>query len=549
MTPAASSLPPLPPPPPPLGRASDATDRHAPGTARGRRTLLVVVVVLALVAVGAVRWFGGSGGPGHDADAAGPHPATTPSGSAQPAAQVVPVPDSLDPSTLGGFLVHQTTQDDETDQRFVSTVSVRGDASLGHELDAIADANVRRYERDIAGSRDRRGELNVSWEPVVAAGRVLAVRLVSYVYTGGAHGVTTTQSVYSDLGDGRSWRSADLVAHPERLARYVHDAATTAGLDVTGTPPVSRDVVQDVRLDGDGGLTAVLPQGAVGPQSAGVVAVRLTPAAAREVLSDVGRSLAQAVEAGERFVGVPGSSATTTTTLAPTRTATPGPAQTGSGAPTTAAPSGTPQPANVDCRHKRCVALTFDDGPGPYTAKLLTELAAKDVHATFFLVGQNVAARPGLVRAELAAGHAIGNHSWNHPDLSRLDAKQVASQLDRTDAAIRKATGGVGTQLVRPPYGATGPTVTKALQARGDAAILWDVDTEDWKNRDAKKTTANLLREVRPGSIVLMHDIHPTTVEAVPGIIDALRARGYTLVTVPQLLGGAPKAGSTHFAR
>jgi peptidoglycan/xylan/chitin deacetylase (PgdA/CDA1 family) len=200
-------------------------------------------------------------------------------------------------------------------------------------------------------------------------------------------------------------------------------------------------------------------------------------------------------------------------------------------------------PPAPDCSVLRCVALTFDDGPGPYTAALLDELAARGAPATFFVVGRNVARYPDLVAREVAAGHAVGNHSWDHHDLTTLPPDGVAGELDQTSAAILAAAG-VGTALVRPPYGATSDQVTAALAARGDAAIFWSVDTEDWKNRNVGLTTRRALAGAAPGAIILMHDIHPTTVQAVPGIIDALRAAGYTLVTVPQILPGMTGGGS-----
>ncbi len=102
---------------------------------------------------------------------------------------------------------------------------------------------------------------------------------------------------------------------------------------------------------------------------------------------------------------------------------------------------------------------------------------------------------------------------------------------------------------MRPPYGATNDTVTQVLADRGASSILWNVDTEDWKNADVAITTQRALDGAKPGAIILMHDIHPTTVQAVPRIIDALQALGYTLVTVPQLLGDDLAPGSTHFSQ
>nr|WP_275586572.1 polysaccharide deacetylase family protein [Geodermatophilus normandii] len=182
-----------------------------------------------------------------------------------------------------------------------------------------------------------------------------------------------------------------------------------------------------------------------------------------------------------------------------------------------------------------CVALTFDDGPGPYTAQLLHELADAGVPATFFVLGGNVAAMPDLVRRAATEGHAIGSHTWSHPRLPLLTGEQIADEVDRTTAALFDA--GVTTDLLRPPYGETDDRVADVVGDLGYAQVLWDVDTQDWLNRDIATTTQRALDGAHPGAIVLMHDIHPTTVQAVPGIIDALQARGYTLVTVPQLLG------------
>ncbi len=197
---------------------------------------------------------------------------------------------------------------------------------------------------------------------------------------------------------------------------------------------------------------------------------------------------------------------------------------------------------------ERVVALTFDDGPGPHTRRLLDELAARSVRATFFLWGEHVAADPATVRATHEAGHALGNHSWSHPDLTTLSADEVGEQLDRTAAAIHAATG-VTTHLFRPPFGAIDDQLLRLVGARGDAAILWDVDTRDWDHGDATATAAHALAGITPGSIVLMHDPLVSTVDAVPGIVDVLLAQGYTFVTVPELLGDALTPGGRYERR
>ncbi|MFG6192347.1 polysaccharide deacetylase family protein [Nonomuraea sp. JJY05] len=192
--------------------------------------------------------------------------------------------------------------------------------------------------------------------------------------------------------------------------------------------------------------------------------------------------------------------------------------------------------AGVDCRRVKCVALTFDDGPGPYTDTLLAYLAAYHAHATFFVVGGNVVTYPGVLRRTVAAGHEIGNHTWSHPDLTRLSPARVRSQLGRTDQAIR-AVAGVVPGLVRPPYGALNATVRRQT---GRPMVLWSVDTLDWRFRSSATVARRALRSVRPGSVILFHDIHPTTVRAIPRVLRRLTERGYRFVTVSQLFDGHP---------
>ncbi|GAA3533535.1 hypothetical protein GCM10022419_010980 [Nonomuraea rosea] len=182
------------------------------------------------------------------------------------------------------------------------------------------------------------------------------------------------------------------------------------------------------------------------------------------------------------------------------------------------------------------MALTFDDGPGRYTRTLLRHLQAHRAHATFFVVGQNVAAYPGIAREIAGAGHEIASHTYSHPDLTKLSAAGVRLQLARTDQAIKAATG-IVPRLVRPPYGALNATV-RAQTAR--PMVLWSVDTEDWRYRSSAKVARRAIKSAHAGSIILFHDIHPTTVRALPKVLKSLSARGYVFVTVSQMFGGHP---------
>ncbi|MEV7806241.1 polysaccharide deacetylase family protein [Microbispora sp. NPDC088329] len=195
-----------------------------------------------------------------------------------------------------------------------------------------------------------------------------------------------------------------------------------------------------------------------------------------------------------------------------------------------------PPPRHVDCRKHKCVALTFDDGPAEYTGHVLDLLAAHHARATFFLLGQMITNETrDFVRRMAAEGHEIGNHSWDHASLAGLSPDALRHELDRTQDAVRKVTG-VRMRLMRPPYGATNQTVDNETKQTGLAQILWAVDTLDWLNRNPT-VIAQRSAAAKPGDIVLMHDIHPTTVQALPRLLDELDHKGFTYVTVSELLG------------
>lgn len=202
----------------------------------------------------------------------------------------------------------------------------------------------------------------------------------------------------------------------------------------------------------------------------------------------------------------------------------------------------------VDCGKRKCVALTFDDGPGPYTAELVAMLGQQRVPATFFLVGDRVRQAPDLVAVLDAAGMEIGNHSSHHDELTLLSAGEMRRDLAATSQAITSVTGHRPT-LLRPPYGSRNATVDQVSKKLGLAEILWDVDTLDWRHPDPDYVRQAAVAPARRGSIILLHDIHRTTVTAVPDIVRNLHRRGYTLVTVSQLLGERLTPGQVYRRR
>lgn len=191
----------------------------------------------------------------------------------------------------------------------------------------------------------------------------------------------------------------------------------------------------------------------------------------------------------------------------------------------------------VDCTAVKCVALTFDDGPTPYTDRLLKVLDDADAKATFFVIGNKVAANPAGAKRIAEAGMEIGNHTWEHPNMTTIPATEVPRQFSRANEAIAAATGQTPT-IWRPPGGLTDDAVNAVAARDGLAGILWDVIPFDWINdSDTAATRYMLMTQIKPGSVVLLHDSYSSTVDLVSQFIPVLKANGYHLVTVSELLG------------
>lgn len=202
----------------------------------------------------------------------------------------------------------------------------------------------------------------------------------------------------------------------------------------------------------------------------------------------------------------------------------------------------------VDCSVDKCIALTFDDGPTPYTDRLLQVLKDADAKATFFMIGNKVAANPAGAKRVADAGMEIGSHTWEHPNMTAIPAEDVPAQFSKANDAIKAATGQTPS-LWRPAGGLTNDAVNKVAAQSGLAAILWDVIPFDWINdSNTAATRYMLMTQIKPGSVVLFHDSYSSTVDLVHQFLPVLKANGYHLVTVSQLLG--PRApGSVYGGR
>ncbi|MDE7245432.1 MAG: polysaccharide deacetylase family protein [Oscillospiraceae bacterium] len=193
-------------------------------------------------------------------------------------------------------------------------------------------------------------------------------------------------------------------------------------------------------------------------------------------------------------------------------------------------------------------AITFDDGPSKYTSGLLDELDKRDVKVTFFMQGCNAEKYPSVVKRAYEAGHQIASHTYNHPQLTKLSDKEIQNQLSTTDSILNNAIGTNNSYMLRPPYGSTNERVLPAI---GRPAIIWSVDTLDWKSRNADAVYQHIVNDTKDGSIVLLHDLYATSVSGALRGIDTLLSQGYELVTVEELLrrrGSDAVSGKKYFS-
>jgi peptidoglycan/xylan/chitin deacetylase (PgdA/CDA1 family) len=203
---------------------------------------------------------------------------------------------------------------------------------------------------------------------------------------------------------------------------------------------------------------------------------------------------------------------------------------------------------NVDCSQVKCVALTFDDGPSPFTDRLLQILNDNDAKSTFFLIGNKVAANPAGAKRVADAGMEVANHTWEHPNMTTIPPEDIGSQISKANDAIQAATG-QRPKLLRTAGGLINDNVLAAAKQQGMADINWDVIPFDWMNdANTAATTYMLKTQIKPRSVVLFHDTYSSTVDVVYQFIPVLKANGYHLVTVSQLLGPR-EPGSSYGSR
>lgn len=368
-------------------------------------------------------------------------------------------------------------------------------------LDAAAAPSGGRYRPAMAlnAANSQNAALTVSAEPVQAGGTVVAVR--QKVSETGSDGTRTVSSatIYADTVSGEVHRAAELL-RPEARGGILAQA-TGVPASISG-PLAQGPTLDDIVLTSSGELQVTTGRPAGRGQSGREDTTTIAAADTLATLSELGHKLLHQLQA-----------------------------------PAAPPPATAPALRHINCDLVPCAALSYDDGPDPKTTpRLLAILKEKNVQATFFMTGSNAIAAPATARQVAEAGHAVGNHTFSHPYLTKLTPAAIRSEIDRTDAAIRTATGSAPS-IMRPPYGAADAAVQSAV---GKPLIIWAIDSLDWQSKNPAVFVPKVLKEITPGAVVLMHDIDATTIAGQQELITNLQAQGYRLVTVPQIFDGTP---------
>ncbi|WP_156325889.1 polysaccharide deacetylase family protein [Nonomuraea sp. SBT364] len=427
--------------------------------------------------------------------------------------------DFVDPATVTGLAPRTLTEGEAAGRHVhISYPELPG----ATRLNALLREDAQRQLRDFRDTTTPVGhlprpELNVDWQ-LAAAGDVVGVRLRTGEYRGADWG-NATRTFWYDRRTGQASGSAGLLSGHEALrevSRLVRNGLKHRGPEVDRQQvSAERGQLDSMAFNGEGDLVVEFDDCQIGPCSLGRLAVAVPAGKVTPLLSETGLRAQESVRESAQRVARAG--------WAPGR-AVPAAASTRAG--------------TVDCTTTKCVALTFDDGPGPYTAELLDVLREADARATFFPVGSGVAAQPELLRRMRDEGHLVGNHTWDHRDLSRLPTSKISDQLGRAGDAVAAAIGQRPT-LVRAPYGEVSLDVRNVARERELSLVGWDVDSRDRRGGDAGEIARWTAGQAHPGAIMLMHDLDRTTVDAVPGILKELQGKGYAFVTVPELYGTA----------
>ncbi|SIT88642.1 polysaccharide deacetylase family protein [Edaphobacillus lindanitolerans] len=424
---------------------------------------------------------------------------------------------------LPGLDLRTTVKDTDTYTSAISELSSDSE-TVNAPIREWIDGQTRTFKEELKENGSKQGEemrahLNIGLDTKQAGDSLFSLVFTSYRFTGGANGQTEVMPFTVDMNEKRIVPLGELFdleggLDAAELGRLVKEAIEAQdGL----MDQVSDEALEAALADpsswkwslGDGSFTVYFDEYEVAAGSAGIVQAELP-------YDQV--SLLMNPEASAR-IGVAKPSGTIDGDVRGT---------------------GEPEPLDPDGKY---VALTFDDGPHPQvTPRVLETLEREDVKATFFMLGSQAEFYPDVARQVAEAGHEIGNHSDSHPDLTKFGIDGIRRQMVGSARKIEAATG-VRPDVERPPYGAINDAVKQAASESGTPIVLWSVDSLDWKSRNAGAVNRLVSGRVHPGAIILMHDIHASTADALPQMIAELKAKGYQFVTVRQLAGLTADSG------
>lgn len=390
-----------------------------------------------------------------------------------------------------------------------------GHPALDNAISLWVNETVAEYQAECLGYQTNGdcGELTAEYNSFLTDDRWVSIQITGIFdkpYL--AHPIDVIGSFHGDLSTGQSIRLEDLLV-PSGYSVLEAMVATAAEVEAA---LIDEHFLDHWVLTSEG-LEITLPRGTYLPMSEGTKVLFYPYTELEGILSISGESV-------------------TVEEPSPVPTVTPPKVSTA------------PQTQLIDPT-KPMIALTFDDGPGKHTSRLLDIFAAYGGKGTFFVIGNVLENRADVLNRIVSEGHEIGGHSWDHRQLTKLNASDLNNQLTGTRTKIYELTG-TDTALLRPPYGSYNSQVQNMCKDMGIVMVNWSLDTLDWKYKDADQLYHTILDEVQDGDIILCHDLHGSTVDAMERVIPELIARGYQLVTVSELLdqrGDVIKAGEVYY--
>ncbi|CAM3157082.1 polysaccharide deacetylase family protein [Filibacter tadaridae] len=411
-------------------------------------------------------------------------------------------------------------------------------SSFNKEVSAYITKAKREYIAAMKKTKEQgrklTGELNISFETLLHPSGNYSFVVVTNTLTGRANGKTAILSFHLNPETGKSITLADVLGHDllhlEKLSELVRNAIVDdPGLKEKLVPKNVQNHTKPLWKNfsnftiTDESLIFYFKENGIAAKSAGPPIIAIPIDKVSDLLADEFKVKVESVP--EKTV----TEKTVTEKQDVKEEITTPPAKTEPPVEKTDDSTDTVVPPET---HVKKIALTFDDGPDPkVTMQILATLNKYNAKATFFMLGSRVEYYPEIAKKVQEAGHELGNHTWNHPDLTKVGLEKVRSEITSTSTIIEKVTG-QKVSVFRPPYGA----VNKSVRAQTDLPVtLWDVDTLDWKHRDSVKLLANIKSAKKDGSIVLMHDIHQSTADGLDSVLAYLQSEGYEFVTVTEL--------------